>query len=159
MKNLIILMCVTLALSGCYGHKNASYSKVDKASLNTKKVVFYKSQWERRSNAPYSDIVQAGNLFFLSGQVGIDDVTRKLVSGGVAAETRQTLENIKAVLEYHDLSMKNVVKCTVILADINDFSKFNDVYKQYFPQKPARTTFASSLVINAKIEIDCIAAK
>jgi 2-iminobutanoate/2-iminopropanoate deaminase len=123
-------------------------------------VVFHPSHEARKKDAPFSDAVQVGNLFFLSGQVGIDGNTRKLVEGGITAETKQVLENIKAVLEQHQLSMKDVVKCTVILADINDFQAFNEVYKTYFPNKPARTTFAASgLAVGALIEIECIAAK
>ena len=90
----------------------------------------------------------------------MDHSIRKLVDGGIKAETKQTIENIKAVLEHHGLSLDHVVKCTVVLSDINDFSSFNDVYTQYFTKKPARTTFAASgLVANAKIEIEVIAAK
>ena len=90
----------------------------------------------------------------------MNHTTRKLVKGGIKAETKQTLENIKAVLAHHNMEMKDVVKCTVILADIEDFSLFNEVYKTYFPQKPARTTFAAKgLAVGAKIEIECIAVK
>lgn len=123
-------------------------------------VIFHKTHEPKKSNAPFSDAVQVGGLFFLSGQVGMDHTTRKLVSGGIKEETKQTLENIKAVLTHHDMDMDDVVKCTVILSDINDFSAFNEVYKTYFPQKPARTTFAAKgLAVGAKIEIECIAAK
>lgn len=146
--SLILISCVNKPLS------NSKHTKLDKA-----KVIFHESHWERRKNSPYSDAVQVGNLYFLTGQIGIDDKTRKLAPGGIEAETRQTLENIKEVLEQHDMTMRNVVKCMVILADINDFSKFNGVYKQYLPQKPARTTYAAGLVIGAKVEIECIAAK
>ena len=97
---------------------------------------------------------------FLTGQIGKDHKKGNLVEGGIQAETKQTIENIKAVLEHHNLSLDNVVKCTVILSDINDFSAFNEVYIQYFTKKPARTTFAAAgLAANAKIEIDVIAAK
>ncbi|WP_299901471.1 RidA family protein [uncultured Aquimarina sp.] len=128
-------------------------------SSNTS-VIFHKTHEPKKSNAPFSDAVQVGNLFFLSGQVGMDHTTRKLASGGIKAETKQTLENIKAVLAHHDMEMNDVVKCTVILSDIADFSAFNEVYKTYFPQKPARTTFAAKgLAVGAKIEIECIATK
>lgn len=122
--------------------------------------VFHKSHEPKKANAPFSDAVQVGNLFFLAGQVGMDQTTRKLVSGGIKAETKQTLENIKSVLEYHNMDMDAVVKCTVILSDIEDFAAFNEVYKTYFPKKPARTTFAAKgLAVGAKIEIECIAVK
>ena len=123
-------------------------------------VIFHETHEPKKVNAPFSDAVQVGNMYFLSGQVGIDHTSRKLVSGGIEAETKQTLENIKAVLAQHDMEMKDVVKCTVILADIKDFSTFNSIYKTYFPQKPARTTFAAKdLAVGAKIEIECIAVK
>ncbi len=130
------------------------------AQDTTDKVIFHKSHEPKKTKAPFSDAVQVGNLFFLSGQVGMDHTTRKLVEGGIQAETKQTLENIKAVLAHHKLIMNDVVKCTVILADIDDFKSFNEIYTTYFPQKPARTTFAAKgLAVNAKIEIECIAIK
>lgn len=123
-------------------------------------VIFHSSHEPKKANAPFSDIVQVGDLFFLSGQIGMDHTTRTLVAGGIIAETKQALENIKAVLGQHELQMDNVVKCTVILADIDDFIAFNSVYTTYFPQKPARTTFAvSGLARGAKIEIECVAAR
>lgn len=114
----------------------------------------------KKSEVPFSDAVQVGDLYFLSGQVGMDHSTRKLVEGGIKAETKQCLENIKSVLEQHQMDMSNVVKCTVILADIEDFKVFNEIYKTYFPRKPARTTFAAKgVAVSAKIEIECIASK
>ncbi|MCL4137192.1 UNVERIFIED_CONTAM: hypothetical protein GTU68_008497 [Idotea baltica] len=90
----------------------------------------------------------------------MDHSMRILVEGGIQAETKQCIENIKAVLGQHNSSLDRVVKCTVILKDINDFSKFNDVYKTYFINKPARTTFAASgLAAGAQIEIDVVALK
>ncbi len=146
MKNTILLIVVYTLLVSC-----------TKAPSN---ITFHKTHEPKKENAPFSDAVQVGNLFFLAGQIGMDQTTRKLVDGGIKAETRQTLENIKAVLEHHEMTMNNVVKCTVILSDIEDFSAFNEVYKTYFPQKPARTTFAGKgLAVGAKIEIECIAAK
>lgn len=129
-------------------------------SKNNSEVIFHKTHEPKKANAPFSDVVQVGDLFFLSGQVGMDHSSRKLVEGGIEAETKQTLENIKAVLSLHGLEMKNVVKCMVILDDINNFKVFNAIYTTYFPQKPARTTFAGKdLVVGAKIEIECIAVR
>ena len=83
-----------------------------------------------------------------------------MVEGGIEAETKQVIKNIEDVLNHHDLSLDNVVKCTVILNDINDFKAFNSVYIKYFTKNPARTTFAASeLASSASIEIDVIAAK
>ena len=147
----ILLLLITVFLGfNCNGD----------ALPSKKELLFHKSHEPKKADAPFSDIVQVGDLYFLSGQVGMDHKTRKLVEGGIEAETRQCLENIKAVLEKHEMGMDNVVKCTVILADIEDFKTFNEIYKTYFPKKPARTTFAAKgLAVGAKIEIECIASK
>lgn len=141
---LILISCETPA-------KESESSKVNS-------LIFHKSHEPRKQSAPFSDAVQFRNIFFLSGQIGMDHSTRTLVEGGIENETKQTLENIKAVLEQHQLEMKDVVKATVILDDINDFSAFNSIYSEYFPQKPARTTFAAeALARGAKIEIEVVA--
>ncbi len=150
MKKITTIICFFVFLVSC---------SVD-SSKPSNTVIFHETHEPKKLNAPFSDAVQVGDLFFLSGQVGMDHSVRKLVEGGVKAETKQTLENIKAVLKEHGMNMKDVVKCTVILADIKDFSTFNEVYKTYFPQKPARTTFsAKGLAVGAKVEIECIAVK
>ncbi|NRA91579.1 MAG: RidA family protein [Psychroserpens sp.] len=122
--------------------------------------IFHSSHEPKKQNAPFSDVVETEDFLFLAGQVGMDHSTRTLVEDGISSETKQCIENIKAVLEHHELSLDHVVKCTVILKDINDFQAFNAVYKTYFRKKPARTTFAASgLAVGASIEIDVIAAK
>ena len=99
-------------------------------------------------------------MLFLTGQIGKDHKAGKMVEGGIQAETRQVLTNIKDVLETNGSDMNHVLKCTVILSDINDFSAMNEVYRTFFAEnKPARTTFAANLVAGAKIEIDVVAAK
>ncbi len=121
-------------------------------------VIFHESHELKKANAPFSDAVEIDNLFFLSGQIGMDHSTRTLVEGGIKAETLQTIKNIEAVLKHHNLGLENVIKCTVILSDINDFATFNEIYIQYFKQKPSRTTFAASgLAANASIEIEVVA--
>ncbi|MCM4168562.1 Putative aminoacrylate peracid reductase RutC [Arenibacter antarcticus] len=122
--------------------------------------IFHKSHVERKKNAPFSDAVQVGNLFFLSGQIGMDNHKSEVVSGGITAETEQTIHNIQEVLRQHGMELENVIKCTVILRNIDDFAAFNEVYTGYFPQKPVRTTFAASgLAMDAKIEIEVVAVK
>lgn len=122
--------------------------------------IFHPSHEPLKSDLPFSDAVQVGNLWYLSGQIGMDHSTRELVEGGITAETTQTLENIKQVLQHHGLSLKDVIKVTVILENMEDFSAFNSVYETYLPHKPARTTFAAAkLARNAKIEIEVIAAQ
>ncbi len=123
-------------------------------------IIFHKSHEVKKQDAPFSDAVQAGNLFFLAGQIGMDHSTRTLVEGGIQAETKQAINNIEAVLAQHDMNLGNVVKCTVILSTMEDFASFNEVYTQYFTNKPARTTFAASgLARNAKVEIEALAVK
>jgi 2-iminobutanoate/2-iminopropanoate deaminase len=127
---------------------------------NKEAPIFHKSHEAKKAEAPFSDAVEDNGFLFLAGQVGMNHSTRTLVKGGVEAETKQCLENIKAVLEHHESSLERVVKCTVVLKDINDFAAFNAVYKTYFPNKPARTTFAASgLAVGASIEIDVIAVQ
>jgi 2-iminobutanoate/2-iminopropanoate deaminase len=98
-------------------------------------------------------------MVYLSGQLGTVPGTRQLVDTGIAAQTRQALENIKAVLTAAGSSLARVVKCTVFLADIRDFATMNEVYATFFPtDPPARSTVAGSgLALRARIEIDCLA--
>lgn len=111
------------------------------------------------SDLPFSEAVRVGNTLYLSGQVGLDSSTGKLAPGGIKGETKQTLENIKRVLEKHGAGMSNVVKCTVMLADIAEWGTFNEIYVTYFkPPMPARSAFgASGLAINSRVEVECIA--
>ena len=108
---------------------------------------------------PFSEAVRVGHILYLSGQIGIDPATSKLAPGGIAAETRQTMENIKASLEKHGSSMAEVVKCTVYLADINEWAAMNMVYISYFPDNPpARSALgASGLALGSRTEIECMA--
>ena len=123
-------------------------------------IIFHKSHESSRANVPFSDAVETDNLLFLTGQIGKNHKVGKLVAGGITAETKQVILNIQDVLKQHKLSLDDVVKCTVILKNIEDFKAFNSVYTQYFTKKPARTTFAAGgLAGGASIEIDVIAAK
>ncbi len=110
-----------------------------------------------RPNAIFSPAVRVGNLLFLSGQIGVDTAGR-LVAGGIQAEARQALNNIRGVLEQYGSSMDRVVKCTVFLADIKDYAAFNEIYATYFRvRKPARSAMAASgLALNARTEVECI---
>ena len=124
------------------------------------KAVFHTSHEPKKQDAPFSDVVQVGQFYFLSGQIGMDHSVRELVDGGIEAQTRQTLENIKAVLNHHGLEMSDVVKAMVVLDDMSDFAAFNGVYREYLPQKPARTTFAAKgLAVDALVEIEVMAFK
>ncbi|MGQ0702074.1 MAG: RidA family protein [Gemmatimonadales bacterium] len=111
------------------------------------------------ANLPFSPAVRVGNMLYLSGQIGTDSAGR-LVAGGIEAETRQVLTNIKRLLEANGSSMDRVVKCLVMLADIGEWARMNSVYVTFFPgNKPARSAFgASGLALGARTEIECIAA-
>jgi len=108
---------------------------------------------------PYSQAVKAGNLVFCSGQIPLDPQTGKFVSEEVAEQTRQVLKNLSAVLEAAGTNLNNVVKTTVFLADMNDFTAMNEIYAEFFSDnKPARATVqAARLPRDARVEIDCIA--
>lgn len=122
--------------------------------------VFIKSEYKSRHSAPFSEATEYNGLLFLTGQIGKDHKAGVMAEGGIQAETRQVLTNIKDVLEANGSDLEHVLKCTVILADIEDFSKMNEVYRTFFTKnKPARTTFAANLVANAKIEIEVVAVK
>jgi reactive intermediate/imine deaminase len=108
---------------------------------------------------PFSEAVRAGDFLFLSGQVGSDPATGRLVPGGIAAESRQILQKIKRVLESNGSSLAAVVKCTAFLADIGEWPAFNTVYREFFSKPfPARSALAASgLVMGARVELECIA--
>jgi reactive intermediate/imine deaminase len=110
--------------------------------------------------AVFSPAIRTGNLVFLSGQLGLQEGTLELVPGGITAETEETLKRIRSLLNDIGLDMEDVVKCTVFLADINDYPKMNEVYLKYFPSDPpARSALAASgLALGAQVEIECIAA-
>ncbi len=109
---------------------------------------------------PYSRAVWAGNLLYLSGQLGIDPVTEKLAEGGVAAETGHLLKGLSAVLSAAGLSMNDVVKANVFLTDMNEFGAMNKVYETFFEAPyPARTTVAvAALPGGGHVEIELVAA-
>lgn len=108
---------------------------------------------------PYSQAVYVGNLVFTSGQIPIDPTTGAIVEEGIKEQTRQSLTNVKAILEGAGLTMGNVVKATVFLADMNDFSKMNSVYAEFFSEPyPARSAVAvKTLPKGALVEIEVIA--
>lgn len=109
---------------------------------------------------PFSEAVRVGNTIYLSGQIGVTPGTLKLAPGGIKAEAKQAMENIKITLESHGYAMSNIVKCTVMLADMAEWGTFNEVYKTYFANRyPARSAFgANGLALGGRLEIECIAA-
>ena len=111
---------------------------------------------------PYSQAVAAGNFLFVSGQLGMNPQTGNLVEGGIEAQTREALGNLRAVLVAAGYDLANVVKTTVYLADIADYGVMNEVYGSFFtgPDYPARAAFqVAALPKGAKVEIEAVAAK
>ena len=107
---------------------------------------------------PYSQAIITGNLVFTSGQIPLDPESGQLVGSSIVEQTEQVMKNIKAILEASGSSFEKVVKTTCFLADMGDFTAFNEVYAKYFTGKPARSTFSvKQLPRNALVEIDTIA--
>lgn len=111
---------------------------------------------------PFSPAVKVGNMLYLAGQIGTsaDASGNGVVPGGIEAETRQTMNNIKDVLEKSGSDMDHVVKCTVFMADMKEWDTMNGVYRTFFKNSryPARSAFgATGLALNARVEIECIA--
>jgi 2-iminobutanoate/2-iminopropanoate deaminase len=142
-RAVLVLVC-TMLLAGTVHAQTPEYRKAPGAI----------------AELPFSEAVRVGNLLYLSGMIGVQPGTLNLVAGGITAETRQTLENIKAAIERNGGSIDNTVKCLVMLADMAEWAKMNEVYTTFFPKnKPARSSFgASGLAMNARVEIECIVA-
>ena len=108
---------------------------------------------------PYNQAIQVGNLVYTSGQIPIDPATGNFVEGGIKEQTRQSLLNVKAILEEAGLTMSDVIKTTVFMADMNNFSDMNAVYSEFFPEPyPARSAVAvKTLPKGALVEIEVVA--
>lgn len=126
---------------------------MSKKAINTEKAP--------KAIGPYSQAIQVGNLVYTSGQLPIDPTTGAFPEGGIKEQTRQSLCNIQAILEEAGLTMSNVVKTTVFLADMNDFADMNTIYAEFFTQPyPARSAVAvKTLPKNALVEIEVVAAE
>lgn len=109
---------------------------------------------------PYSQAIKSNNLLFMSGVLGLVPETGKFVSDSVEEQTEQVLKNMGEILKASGASYSSVVKTTIMLADLKDFKKVNEIYAKYFPSPaPARSTYqVAALPMDAKIEIECIAA-
>ncbi len=146
MKRLLFLI-PALVLSGCE-------VIVDKSP----DVAYLNMPGMEGRDLPFSSAVKVDNTLYLSGKLGNIPGTTDLAEGGIQGETRQTMENISAVLEQFGSSTDNVVKCTVFLADMAEWGAMNEVYKTFFKNSPARSALgASGLALGARVEIECIA--
>lgn len=124
-------------------------------------VAFLNAEKPTATSYPISEAVKVGKLIFLSGRLGTDPATQKLVPGGITPEAKQAMENIKTWLGKHGYSMANIVKCTIFLADSKELKAFNEVYRTYFGNLnfPARSAVGvSGLALDARVEVECIAA-
>lgn len=125
--------------------------------MSTKQVIY--SDKAPKAIGPYSVANRVGNLIFTAGQLGLDPQTMELVPGGIRAETRQALTNIRHVLEAAGSSLDRVVKTTVFLRDMRDFIEMNEVYAEFFPKDPpARSTVqVAALPKGGAVEIEVVA--
>lgn len=153
MRQLVWLLAVLVA---CAGHHPPRPHHHGRGPA----LQFDRSPETAAADLPFSDAVRAGNLLFVSGQLGVRPGTTELVPGGIEAETRQCLENIRSILERNGSGLERVVKCTVFLADMDEWARMNAVYRAYFPHGlPARSAFGvDRLAFHARIELDCVAA-
>jgi 2-iminobutanoate/2-iminopropanoate deaminase len=121
---------------------------------------FITSAAAKAAKLPFSQAVRVGDVLYLSGALGNIPGTRELVAGGMEAQARQTMENIRAVLKDNGLSFADVFKCTVMLADMSKWDDFNKIYVTYFdPDRlPARSAFGTNgLALGAEVELECVA--
>jgi 2-iminobutanoate/2-iminopropanoate deaminase len=119
---------------------------------------FFNSPAAAAAKLPFSQAVRVGDILYLSGALGNLPGTRQVVAGGIEAETRQTMENVGAVLNANGLSFDDIFKCTVMLADMAKWEDFNKVYVTYFKpgRLPARSAFgANGLALGAQVELEC----
>lgn len=124
---------------------------------STPETAWLSTPEQQALNLPFSEAVRVGSMLYLSGQIGTRPGTTELVDGGIQAETRQAMENIRTVLERYGSSMDRVVKCTAMMADMAEWQAMNEVYAGFFPDhKPARSAFgATGLALGARVEIEC----
>ena len=148
-RNVIIALAIVAFVSG------QSLGQPKPLPAELPEVQYLKA--DTASTLPFSDAVRVGHMLYCSGMIGVDSAMH-VVPGGIEAETRQALKNIGAVLSRNGSSFDEVVKCTVMLADIKDWPAVNAIYRGYFRKNrlPARSAFAASgLALGARIEIEC----
>lgn len=146
MKKLVVVLGLTLSIWSCQ-------KSPEKPSLT-----YLQTEEFAKLNRPYSQAVKYDNILYVAGQIGaLPNGT--IVEGGIEAETIQTMENIKTILEANGSSMDKVIKCTCMLGDMSDFGAMSAAYVKYFPEnRPARSAIGASLPLGVKIEIECMAA-
>ena len=145
-RSRVLTLCSVLAFAGCAENGRTAADPIFVPMTGTRPL-------------PFSAAVRVGDILYLSGQLGTDSAGT-LVPGGIEAETRQAMENIRGIVEANGSSMDRVVKCLVMLADMREWGAMNGVYVTFFPDHlPARSAMgASGLALGARVEIECIAA-
>ena len=148
MKYIALLTITLFSLSSSIAQENGS----------KKEAKYIVSDEFLSLDLPFSQAVIYGDVIYVSGQIG-NIGGLKVVEGGIIPESRQAITNIKNILEQNGSSLNNVIKCTCMLVDMNEWPDFNSEYKKFFPNnKPARSAFGTSgLALGAKVEIECMA--
>lgn len=143
----LLTLCAALTTFGCqHGYEQ------------TAELEYYSAPGTEGLDLPFSAAVRAGNTIYISGNIGNLPGKLQLVEGGIGAETRQTLDNIRATVEAAGSSMDRIVKCTVFMADMSEWPAMNEIYRTYFERPPARSALgANGLALDASVEIECIA--
>ena len=120
-------------------------------------VAYLASERAKSLKLPFSEAVRVGNMLYLSGQLGNLPGTMDLAEGGIEGQTRQIMSNIQRILEANGSALDRIVKCTVMMADMAEWPKLNEIYVTYFPgPKPARSAFgAAGLALGTQVEIEC----
>jgi len=150
-------LVLALAVGGLLGCEGMEDGDAVPAQTSPPEVEYLTTPEYEAMGFPFSEAVRVGHMLYLSGQVGNAPGEVVVVEGGIQAETRQTMENIKGVLERYGTSMDRVVKCLVMIDDMSEWPAMNEIYAPYFPaHKPARSAIgADGLALDAKVEIEC----
>lgn len=154
-----VVALVVIAVVAGYGLARAMEQAAPAPLKETVNGITYHMPFGRPTR-PFTPAVQTGNLIFLAGQIGTAaNGQGAIVAGGIQAETKQTMENIKEVLEKSGSDLDHVVKCSVFMADMKEWDAMNAIYATYFPtHKPARSALGTNgLALGARVEIECIA--
>ena len=163
----IAALAATVALTACRpvsltdddgaSGLDPSTSPTARTAAGGPEVEYLATPEQQALGLPFSEAVRVGPMLYLSGQIGTLPGSMTLVEGGIQAETRQTMENIRAVLQRYGSSLERVVKCTVMIADMSEWPALNEIYVEFFPgPKPARSALgANGLALGARVEVEC----
>lgn len=148
-KNLLLILAAIILLSFTKFQNNIMEKKIIKTSNAPAPI------------GPYNQAVMNGNMLFVSGQIAINPINNELMTSEIQTETKQVMENIRAILHESGMDFSNVMKSSIFITDMNNFSKINEIYEQYFPQDaPARETVqVARLPKDVNVEISVVAMK